>query len=147
MQELKIVLPTPLVPIANYAGFSVANNLVYISGQLPIERDAIKYIGRVGLDASIEVAYKAARLCGLNILAQLQAACNGDLDLVTKCVNVSGFVNAVNTFQDHPKVINGCSDLIVEVFGTACKHSRIAVGVSSLPLNALVEVGAVFAVK
>ncbi|NGM50941.1 RidA family protein [Caulobacter sp. 602-2] len=138
---LGITLPQPVAPVANYVPFVRSGNLVHISGQISIDASGgIK--GTVGVDVDLETAQKAARLCGVNLLAQIKAAV-GDLDKVARVVKLGGFVQAGPDFIDIPKVINGCSDLMVEVFGDAGRHARSAVGVYKLPLGFAVEVDAV----
>jgi len=144
LMELGIELADTPSAIANYVGYLNSNDYVFISGQLPLEYQQPKYQGIVGDKISIEDAQQAARLCGINILAQLKSACEGDLDRVKRCIKLDGFVNAIPGFANQPQVINGCSDLIVQVFGDKGKHTRAAVGVSSLPLNVPVEVAACF---
>ena len=143
LAELGITLPVPAKPVANYVGWVRTGNLVYTAGQVSLKDGKIEYQGKVGSDYSVEDAQKAARLCAINIIAQLKAACDGDLDRVKRIVKLVGFVNAVPEFTDHPKVVNGASDLMVEVFGDAGKHARSAVGSGSLPLNVAVEVEAI----
>ncbi len=147
LNNLGINLPNPISPVANYVGFTINENLVFISGQLPIENNEVKYIGKVGEDITIEQAKNATKICVINILSQLQLACNGNLDLVEKCVKLGVFVNATPNFSDHPVVANGASDFIVEVFGEAGKHARAAVGCGSLPRGVSVEVDAIFSIK
>ncbi len=146
LARLGIELPVAPAPVANYVGWVRTGNLVFIAGQGPILAGAIKYAGRVGKDLTIEQGRAAARLCGLNILAQLKVACDGDLDRVARCVRLTGFVNSALDFFDQPKVLNGASDLMVDVFGDAGRHTRFAVGTSVLPFNIAVEVGAQFEV-
>ena len=146
LKELGIVLPEPASPAGNYVPYVTAGNLVFISGQLPIGPNGVECRGKAGTDVSIDDAQKAARLCGINILAQLRAALGGDLERVRRCVKLGGYVNSAPDFTDHPKVINGCSDLMVEVLGERGKHARIAVGSGSLPLDVTVEIDAVFEV-
>ncbi|MDB5481274.1 MAG: hypothetical protein JWO83_2327 [Caulobacteraceae bacterium] len=139
---LDIVLPTPVAPVANYTPFVRSGNLIHISGQVSV--DATGGIrGVVGEDVDLERAMAAARLCGLNLIAQMKAACEGDLDRVRRVVKLGGFVQAGPGFFDIPKVVNGASDLMVEVFGDAGRHARSAVGVYRLPLNFAVEVDAI----
>jgi enamine deaminase RidA (YjgF/YER057c/UK114 family) len=147
LKALNIVLPTPAVPVANYVGFVRTGNLVFTAGQVPLADGKIHYAGKVGGDISLEDANRAARICAINILSQLRVACGGDLDRVKRIVKLVGFVNAVPAFTDHPKVVNGASNLMVEVFGEAGKHARSAVGSGSLPLNVAVEVEAVAEVE
>ncbi len=144
LADLGIQLPTPAAPVANYVGFAVLGNQVIISGQLPLQEGKLAFTGHVGSDVTLEDAQKAARICGINILAQLKSACGGDLNRVKRCVRLGIFVNSNSEFIDQPKVANGVSDLMVEVFGDAGKHARAAVGVNTLPLGAAVEVEALF---
>ena len=143
LAELGIVLPSPAKPVANYVGWVRTGNLVFTAGQVTLADGKLQYIGKVGAEISVEDAHKAARLCAINVLAQLREACGGDLDRVKRIVKLVGFVNGVPAFSDHPKVINGASDLMVDVFGEAGKHARSAVGAGSLPLGVSVEVEAV----
>jgi enamine deaminase RidA (YjgF/YER057c/UK114 family) len=143
LKELGISLPTPAKPVANYVGWVKTGNLVFTSGQVTLADGKFLYQGKVGAEISTDDANKAARLCAINILAQLREACGGDLDRVVRIVKLVGFVNAVPEYSEHPKVINGASDLMVAVFGEAGKHARSAVGSGSLPLNVSVEVEAV----
>ena len=140
LEKLGIVVPTPAVPVANYVGFVRTGNLVFTAGQVTLKDGKFEHLGKVGGAISLEEAQKAARLCAINIIAQLKAACDGDLDRVKRIVKLVGFVNAVPEFTDHPKVINGCSDLFVEVLGEAGKHARSAVGMGSLPMGIPVEI-------
>ncbi len=144
LKELNIVLPTPAAPAANYVPFVRSGNLVFISGQLPMNADGIAFKGKVGSDVTIEQGVEAAKLCAINILAQLKVAVS-HLDKV-RCVKLGGFVNSGLDFHDHPAVINGASDLMVAVLGESGRHSRAAVGAPCLPFNAAVEVEAVFEV-
>lgn len=144
LKELGITLPEAPRPAANYVPFVVTGNLVFISGQLPMRDGALAFAGKVPDQVSLEDAQAAARLCGINILSQLRAACGGDLDRVVQGVKVGGFVNAVPGFQQSPLVVNGASDLIGAVLGEAGRHARFAVGAGSLPLGAAVEVEALF---
>src|SRR5947209_16730177 len=144
LAQLGIRLPSPPAPVASYVPFVVAGNLVFISGQVTLGEEGLKFVGVVGKDLSLEDGRAAARLCAVNVLAQLKAAVNGDLDRVRRCVRLGVFVNAVAEFAQHPEVANGASDLIVDVFGDAGRHTRAAVGAGSLPRNVAVEVEAVF---
>ena len=143
LRELGIEIPTPAVPVANYLGFVKTGNLVFTAGQVPLKDGKFLYQGIVGADITVEQAVDAAKLCAINIIAQVKAACGGDLDKVKRVVKLVGFVNGVAGFADQPKVINGASDLMVAVFGDAGKHARSAVGAGSLPLNVAVEIEAV----
>ena len=144
LNELGIELPTPPAPVASYVPYVISGKQVYISGQVTMDNGALKYVGTVGKDVSLEDGKAAARLCAVNVLAQLKAACGGDLDQVKRCVKVGVFVNAVPGFTQHPEVANGASDLFVDVLGAAGKHARAAVGAGSLPRNVATEVEAVF---
>jgi enamine deaminase RidA (YjgF/YER057c/UK114 family) len=141
-----VVLPQPNAPVANYVPFVRIGDLVHISGQVSLDANGgIK--GVVGEDVDLAAAIAAARLCGLSLLAQMRAACEGDLDRIVRVVKLGGFVQAGPSFFDIPKVINGCSDLMVEAFGDAGRHARSAVGAYRLPMNFAVEVDAVVAVR
>jgi enamine deaminase RidA (YjgF/YER057c/UK114 family) len=142
LSELGLKLPEPTRPVANYVPFVRSGELVYISGQVSIEPGG-GVRGVVGEDVDLETAKRAARLCGLNLIAQMKAATDGDLARVRRIVKLAGFVQAGPAFFDIPQVLNGCSDLMVEVFGDAGRHARSAVGVYRLPLNFAVEVDAV----
>jgi len=141
LADLGIEIPKAPAPAANYVPFTITDQgLVHISGQVPFAQGELKFIGTVGDDLTLEDGYQAARLCGINILSQLQTACDGDLERVKRIVKLGGFVNATPDFKDHPKVINGASDLMAEVFGDAGYHARFAVGAVSLPFGVAVEV-------
>ena len=143
LAELGLVLPEPVAPVANYVPFVVTGDLVFISGQVSIGPDGL-IAGKLGEEVSLEQGIEAARACGVNLIAQLKTACDGDLDRVRRVVKLGGFVSCAPGFTDHPKVANGASDLMVEVFGDAGRHARAAVGAPSLPLNAAVEIDGVF---
>ena len=143
LKDLGIQLPTPPAPVASYVPFVTSGKLVFTSGQVTVAPDGLKYVGVVGKDLSLEDAKAAARLCAINIIAQLKAACGGDLDRVKRVVKLTVFVNAVPGFAQQPEVANGASDLLVEVFGEAGKHARSAVGAGSLPRNVATEVEAI----
>ncbi len=145
LAELGIALPKPARPVATYIPYIVEGSLVFISGQVSLGPGA-EFKGKVGRELSVEEGQAAARLCALNILAQLKAAV-GDLDRVRACLRLGGFVNATPDFTEHPAVINGASNLLVEVFGDAGRHTRSAVGAGSLPLGVAVEIEATFAVS
>ena len=142
LKSLNITLPTPPKPAGSYIPVVASGNLVFVSGQIPMQDGKVVFTGKVPTEKSVEEAQKAARLCAINILAQLKANL-GSLDKITRIVRVSGFVNSTPDFAEQPKVINAASDLFFEIFGENGKHSRIAVGVSSLPLNSLVEIDAI----
>ncbi len=144
LKELGVELPNPGAPVATYAPYVISGNLVFISGQGPMGPNGLEWRGKCGASINLQQAQQAARLTALNLLAQLRAACKGDLDRVRGCVRIEGFVNATPDFTEHPAVINGASDLIVEIFGPTGKHSRFAVGASSLPFDMTVEIAGVF---
>jgi len=146
LKELGITLPEAPMPVANYVPSVRSGDLLFVSGQVPMEGGKPQFIGKVGREFKIEDGQKAARLCALNVIAQVRAALGGDLDKVKRCVRVGGFVNCTPEFGDQPQVINGASDLFVQVFGDAGKHARAAVGVSALPRGVAAEVEAVFEV-
>jgi enamine deaminase RidA (YjgF/YER057c/UK114 family) len=142
--ELGIELPQASAPVANYVPFTRSGNLVIVSGQVSVRNGKAEYIGKLGREIGVAEGQQAARLCGLNILAHLKTACGGDLDRVKRVLRLGGFVNCTPEFTEMPQVVNGASDLMVQVFGDAGKHARAAVGVSSLPLGVAVEVEAMF---
>ena len=144
LKRLGIELPEPSAPIANYVPYTVSGNLVFVSGQICVWNGERRHVGKLGAAISVEEGREAARLCALNILAQLKAACGGDLDRMRRCLRLGGFVNCTPEFADMPQVVNGASDLMVEVFGDAGRHARAAVGTSSLPGGVAVEVEATF---
>lgn len=144
LKELGITLPEPPAPVASYVPYVVSGNLVFISGQVTLAEDGLRYVGLVGKDLSLEDGQAAAKLCAINLLAQLKAACEGKLDRVKRCVKLGVFVNAAPGFGQQPEVANGASDLMLAVFGDAGRHARAAMGAGSLPRNVAVEVEAVF---
>jgi len=144
LRELGIVLPTPPAPVASYVPYVVTGNLVFVSGQITSAPEGLQYVGVVGLDLTVEEGKAAARLCAINLIAQVKAACEGDLDRVRRCVKLTVFVNAPADFTQHPEVANGASDLMVQVFGEAGKHARAALGAGSLPRGVACEVEALF---
>lgn len=146
LAELGLTLPQAAAPAANYVPYVRTGNLVVVSGQITLENGELKYIGRIGENLTLDEGYAAARLCGLNLIAQLKSACDGDLDRVKRVVRLGGFVNCTDDFTDQPKVINGASDLMAEVFGEKGVHARAAVGVNTLPLGVAVEVEGLFEV-
>lgn len=144
LAEKGITLPEAPAPAANYVPFVRSGNLVFVSGQVSADENGL-ITGKLGAGFSVEQGAAAARRCGLSLIAQVKAAI-GDLDRVTRVVKLTGFVNSTPDFTDQPKVINGCSDLMVEVFGDAGRHSRAAVSAPSLPFGVAVEIEAVFEV-
>jgi len=145
IESLGIKLPAPPTPAGSYVPVVRTGNLLYISGQIPMEDGKVVFTGKVS-DENLETAQKSARMCAINILAQLKREL-GDLEKVSKIVRISGFVNSVPGFSQHPKVINSASDLFFEIFGEKGKHSRIAVGVASLPLDSMTEIDAIVEVS
>lgn len=145
LAELGLSLPAAPNPVANYVPFLISGNLLFISGQISKAGDGTIATGALGRDVDIEQGQAAARLCALNILAQAKSAL-GSLDRIGQVLKLTGFVNATAEFADHPKVVNGASDLMVEVLGDKGRHTRAAVGVSGLPLNSAVEVDAIIAI-
>lgn len=146
LRALDLVLPEAKPPIASYVPFLHMNGQLLVSGQLPMRDGMMAVTGHLGGDVSLDAGQDAARLCALNILAQAKLAL-GDLDRIAQLLRINGFVSAVPDFGDHPKVINGASDLLVDILGDKGRHTRIAIGCSSLPLNAAVEIDAVFAIE
>jgi enamine deaminase RidA (YjgF/YER057c/UK114 family) len=144
--ELGITLPAPAAPIANYVPFVVTGSLVVISGQIPLAEGKVAFAGKVGVDVTPEQGRDAARLCFVNLLAQLKAAA-GDLDRVRRVVRLGGFIAAPAAFTGHAAVMNGASDLAVAVFGDAGRHARSTIGVPSLPADAAVEVEGMFEIS
>ena len=148
LAELKIELPTPSTPAANYIPFTTSGALVFVAGQVSQWNGERRHKGKVGDTLGIDEAYAAARLCALNLLAHLRVACGGDLDRVRRVIRLGGFVNCTPDFADQPRCVNGASDLMVEVFGKAVgAHARTAVGVASLPGGVAVEVDGIFEVS
>lgn len=145
LKQLKIELPDAAAALANYVPFVRAGGLLFVSGQGCQWNGERRFIGKLGAGISLEDGQSAARLCGLNILAQARAAI-GDLDDIRRCVRVDGYVNSAPDFTQQPQVINGCSDLLVDVLGDTGRHSRVAVGVAALPGGVSVEIAAVFEV-
>lgn len=142
-----ITLPDAPKPLAAYVGYVKYGELVYVSGQLPLQDGKLQQTGLLGDGVTIEQAVSAAQLCAVNILAQVNAACEGDIEKIVQCVRLGGFVASTSTFFDQPKVINGASEFMVRILGERGAHARAAVGVSALPLNASVEIEATFAIR
>lgn len=137
-------LPAAAAPAANYVPFTISGKLVMVSGQLPMRDGKVAYTGLLGDGVAVEEGQAAAALCGLNLLAQAKAACDGDLTKLARCLKLGGFVACTPDFTEHPKVINGASDLIAHAMGENGRHARFAVGVASLPFGVLVEIDAIF---
>lgn len=146
LKELGIIVPKAVAPVANYVPFCGADGLIHISGQISIDAEGgIK--GRVGVDVDVETGQKAARICGINLIAQFREACGGDLDRLEKVIKLGAFVQVAPDFTAIPQIANGCSDLMVDVFGDRGRHARSAVGVYVLPLGFAVEVDAIIKVR
>lgn len=144
LAELGITLPRPMQPIANYVPYVVSGNHVYVSGQVPAVNGRVAVTGKVGWGVSLDQAREAARLCFVNVLVHLKAACHGDLDRVRRVVRLGGFIASPAEFTQQAQVMDGASDLAVAVFGEAGRHARTTVGVPSLPADAAVEVEGLF---
>ena len=147
LKELNIDLDKASVPAGSYVPYVIANNLVFISGQLPFINGELTIKGKVGENVTVDDAIKMSEACAKSLLSQLKAACNGNLNKVKKVVKLGGFVASSPNFTDQPKVINGASDLIVNIFGDKGKHARFAVGVAALPLNVPVEIDGIFEIE
>ncbi|MEM6648959.1 MAG: RidA family protein [Pseudomonadota bacterium] len=146
LADIGLTLPEAAAPVASYVSYTIAGGLVYVSGQLPF-KDGGVVTGLLGENMDVEAGNAAAQICALGLLAQVKAACEGDLDQVDRCIKLGGFVASTPQFKDHPKVVNGASDLMITALGDAGRHARAAVGVSSLPLGAAVEVDGIFSLK
>lgn len=147
LEKLGITLPEPPAAAGAYVAVVPVGDLLYVSGQVPFWNGALKFVGKVGEDFSLEEGQQAARTCALNIVAQVKRALDGDLDRVVRIVKLGGFVNCPPDYKDHPKVINGASDLMGEIFEEKGQHTRFAVGAGSLPLGVAVEVEAIVQVR
>ncbi len=147
LKKHQIVLDDASSPAGNYVPYIIAKKIVYISGQLPFKQGKIPITGIVGETVSLEDAIEMAKLCSLALISQLKSACDGDLNKVSRVIKLGGFVASSSSFTSQPTIINGASDIMVKVFGEQGKHSRFAVGVSSLPLNAPVEIEGIFELK
>jgi enamine deaminase RidA (YjgF/YER057c/UK114 family) len=147
LKELGITLPAPPMPVASYVPFTISGKLVHIAGQLPLAEGGLSCKGHLDGNVTVENGQAAARCCALNVVAQLKAACGGDLEKVARCLKLNVFIAATPDFTRHPEVANGASELIGAIFGEAGKHARSSVGVASLPRGAAVEVDAVFELK
>ena len=147
LSNLNLKIPNAPDPVGAYVAYKRISNLIFISGQISIDDNGKIIKGKLGKDLSTEEGKEAAKLCGINIIAQIKKACNGKLDDNLNCVKLTGYVNSTNDFIDQPKVINGASELITAVFGDNGKHTRAAISVNSLPLDAAVEIDAIFESK
>ena len=147
LKKLEINLPHPKSPVGAYIATKIVGKLLFISGQISMDENSKLITGKIGEDLNLEQGYKAAKRCGLSIIAHLKKACNGDLDRVKSCVKLTGYVNSTDDFKDQPKIINGASDIIAKIFDKKGEHTRAAVSVNSLPLGVAVEVDAIFELK
>ena len=145
LKKLNINLPKAPDPVGAYVASKIVGNLVFISGQLPIDSEGKLIKGKIGKELNLEQGQQAAKFCALNLLAQLKKIC-GSIDKVKGCVKITGYVNSIDSFVDQPKIVNGASDLISQIFGNIGKHTRAAVSVNSLPLGAAVEIEGIFEV-
>jgi enamine deaminase RidA (YjgF/YER057c/UK114 family) len=146
LKELNIQIPTAPSPVGNYLAFRISGNKIYISGQLPIDKNGIMIKGKIGNELTEEDGKKAALLCMLNSIGHLKNAIK-DLNKVKSCIKINGYINSENNFENHPSLLNSASDLLVKIFGEKGKHARAVVGVSSLPLNAAVEIETIFEIE
>jgi enamine deaminase RidA (YjgF/YER057c/UK114 family) len=144
LKKLNIVLPEAKAPAGNYVATKIVGKLLYISGQISIDKNGDLIKGKVGKDLDSDKAYQAAKRCGLSIITQAKNACGGDLSKIKSCIKLTGFVNSTETFIEQPKVVNGASDLLASIFGDAGMHTRAAVSANSLPLGVAVEIDAIF---
>lgn len=144
LKELGLTLPEPAAPAFSYVPFTRTGNLVFVSGQVPVQDGKVAMTGKLGEAVSLEDGQKAARICALNLLAHVKSACGGDLSRLKKVLKLTVFIASAPAFSDQPKVANGASDLFVDLFGEAGKHSRSAVGMAALPLDVPVEVEGIF---
>ena len=144
INSLKLEIPEAKDPIGSYSATRISGNLLYISGQISIDENGNLIKGKLGKDLNTEDGYNAAKRCALNIIAQAKKACNEDLSKIKSCIKLTGFVNSTNEFTEQPKVINGASDTIVNIFEESGMHTRAAISVNSLPLGVAVEVDAIF---
>ena len=147
IKQLGIEIPDMPNPLANYVPYKISDNVVYVSGQGPVLNSDIKYKGKVGEDITVEDGIKAAELCCINIIAALKKSINDDWNRLDSFLKLGGFVNCNNNFYEQPKIINGASDLLVNIFGDQGRHARFAVGSNSLPMNISVEIDAIIKIK
>ena len=144
IKNLKIELPKAANPVGSYVATKIIGKLLFISGQISIDKEGNLIKGKLGRDFNVEEGYKAAERCAISIISQVKKACDDDFSRIKNCVKITGFVNSTEDFTDQPKVVNGASDLISQVFGNKGSHVRAAVSVNSLPLGVLLEVDAIF---
>ena len=147
LKKLNIILPEPKAPVGAYVATKVVGKLLFISGQVSIDKNTKLITGKIGKDLNLDEGYEAAKRCGLSIIAHVKNACGGDLDRIKTCVKLTGYVNSTDDFKDQPKIINGASDIIAKIFDEKGEHTRAAVSVNSLPLGVAVEVDAIFEIN
>ena len=147
LKKLNIELPSAPDPVGAYVAYKIIGKILYISGQLPIDRDGEIIKGKIGKDLTLEDGQKASKLCVANILAQAKKALDGDLNKVKNCIKITGYVNSTDDFIDQPKVLNSASEILAGIFGNSGKHTRVAVSANSLPLGIAVEIDAIFEIK
>ena len=144
LKELKIILPEPKNPVGSYVATKITGKLLFISGQISIDKDNNLIKGKIGKDLNLDQGYAAAERCGLSLIAHVKNACDGDLEKIKSCIKLTGYVNSADNFIDQPKVINGASNIITKILENKGQHTRAAVSVNSLPLGVAVEVDAIF---
>ena len=147
LKKLNIILPEPKAPVGAYVATKVVGKLLFISGQVSIDKNTKLITGKIGKDLNLDEGYEAYKRCGLSIVAHVKNACGGDLDRIKTCVKLTGYVNSTDDFKDQPKIINGASDIIAKIFDEKGEHTRAAVSVNSLPLGVAVEVDAIFEIN
>jgi enamine deaminase RidA (YjgF/YER057c/UK114 family) len=144
LKELKIILPEPKAPVGAYVATKKAGKLLFVSGQISIDKNNNLIKGKIGKELNLDQGYAAAERCGLSLIAHVKKACDGDLEMVKSCIKLTGYVNSIDSFVDQPKVINGASEIIAKIFDKKGQHTRAAVSVNSLPLGVAVEVDGLF---
>jgi enamine deaminase RidA (YjgF/YER057c/UK114 family) len=144
LKELKIILPEPKNPVGSYVATKITGKLLFISGQISIDKDNNLIKGKIGKELNLDQGYSAAERCGLSLIAHVKKACGGDLEKIKSCIKITGYVNSIDSFVEQPKIINGASDIIVKILGKKGEHTRAAVSVNSLPLGVAVEVDGIF---
>tara|TARA_B110000444_G_C18296653_1_gene347638 strand:+ start:35 stop:496 length:462 start_codon:yes stop_codon:yes gene_type:complete len=147
LKELKIILPEPKNPVGSYVATKITGKLLFISGQISIDKDNNLIKGKIGKELSLDQGYAAAERCGLSLIAHAKNACDGDLEKIKSCIKLTGYVNSADNFIDQPKVVNGASDIIAKILEAKGEHTRAAVSVNSLPLGVAVEVDGVFEIN
>ena len=147
LKKLNIILPEPKAPVGAYVATKVVGKLLFISGQVSIDKNTKLITGKIGKDLNLDEGYEAAKRCGLSIVAHVKNACGGDLDRIKTCVKLTGYVNSTDDFKDQPKIINGASDIIAKIFDEKGEHTRAAVSANSLPLGVAVGVDAIFEIN